>query len=66
MSETLDIRYWMLWNETSRLQFRAEAFNLFNRAQFFAPNTTFGTASFGTVPGALPARSIQLALKLYW
>ena len=59
-------KYWQLWNETSRLQFRAEAFNLFNRAQFFAPNTTFGTSSFGTVPGALPARSIQLALKLYW
>jgi len=48
------------------VQFRAEAFNLFNRAQFFAPNTTFGTSSFGVVPGALPARSIQLGMKLYW
>lgn len=59
-------KYWQLWNETSKLQFRAEAYNLFNRAQFFAPNTTFGTSSFGTVPGALPARSIQLGLKVYW
>jgi hypothetical protein len=39
---------------------------LFNRAQFFAPNTTFGTSSFGVVPGGLPARSIQLGMKLYW
>lgn len=59
-------KYWQLWNESSKLQFRAEAYNLFNRAQFFAPNTTFGTSSFGTVPGALAARSIQLALKVYW
>ncbi len=59
-------KYWRLWNETSQLQFRAEAYNLFNRAQFFAPNTTFGTSSFGVVPGALPARSLQLGLKLYW
>jgi hypothetical protein len=59
-------KYWRLWNESARLQFRGEVFNLFNRAQFFAPNTTFGTSSFGVVPGALPARSIQLGMKLYW
>ena len=59
-------KYWQLWSESAKLQFRAEAYNLFNRAQFFAPNTTFGTSSFGVVPGALPARSIQLGLKLYW
>lgn len=59
-------KYWGLWNETSRLQLRAEFYNLFNRTQFFAPNTTFGDSNFGTVPGALPARSIQFGLKLYW
>lgn len=59
-------KYWRLWNEASRLQLRAEFFNLFNRTQFFAPGTTFGTSSFGVIPGALPARSIQFGMKLYW
>jgi hypothetical protein len=59
-------KYWGLWNESSRLQLRAEFYNLFNRPQFFAPGTTFGTSTFGVVPGALPARSIQFGMKLYW
>lgn len=59
-------KYFQLWNEASRLQLRAEFYNLFNRTQFFAPGTTFGTSTFGVVPGALPARSIQFGLKLYW
>jgi hypothetical protein len=59
-------KYWQLWNEASKLQLRAEFYNLFNRTQFFAPNTTFGTSSFGVVPGALPARSIQFGMKIYW
>ncbi len=59
-------KYWGLWNETSKLQLRAEFYNLFNRAQFFAPGTTFGNSSFGVVPGALAARSIQFGMKLYW
>ncbi len=59
-------KYWRLWNETSKLQFRAEFYNLFNRTQFFAPGTTFGNSSFGVIPGALAARSIQFGMKLYW
>ena len=59
-------KYWQLWNEASRLQLRAEFYNIFNRTQFFAPGTTFGTSTFGVIPGALPARSIQFGLKLYW
>ncbi len=59
-------KYWGLWNEGSKLQLRAEFYNIFNRTQFFAPGTTFGNSSFGVVPGALPARSIQFGLKLYW
>jgi hypothetical protein len=59
-------KYWRLWNETSKLQLRAEFYNLFNRTQFFAPATTFGTSTFGVVPGALAARSIQFGMKLYW
>jgi len=59
-------KYWKLWNESSKLQFRAEFFNMFNRAAFYAPNTTFGNSNFGTVTGAFPGRSIQLGMKLYW
>lgn len=59
-------KYWQLGREDTRLQFRAEFFNLFNRVQFYAPNTTFGDPNFGKVTGALPARSIQLGMKLYW
>ena len=59
-------KYWPLWNESAKLQLRAEFYNLFNRTQFFAPGTTFGTSSFGVIPGALPARSIQFGMKLYW
>jgi hypothetical protein len=59
-------KYWGLWNESSKLQLRAEFYNLFNRTQFFAPGTTFGTTTFGVVPGALAARSIQFGMKLYW
>src|SRR5580704_2679620 len=53
------------------LQFRAEFFNIFNHTQFLTPSgivnfTGGGTASFGQVPGTLPARIGQLSLKLYF
>lgn len=45
-------------------QFRAEAYNLFNRAQFSAPNGTVSSQSFGTVTAqANNPRDIQLGLK---
>jgi hypothetical protein len=50
--------------ERFALNARAEAFNAFNRANFNAPNATIGTASAGVISGTLPARVIQLALKL--
>jgi hypothetical protein len=59
-------KYWKLRGESSKLQFRAEFFNLFNRAAFYSPNTAFGDPSFGRVTGAFPGRSIQLGMKLYW
>jgi hypothetical protein len=49
--------------ESQRLQFRAEAFNLFNKPQFDPPNTVFGTAAFGTISSAGDGREVQLALK---
>jgi hypothetical protein len=53
--------------ERFRLDFRAEAFNLFNRVVFSNPNTNLNSASFGLVTGqSNSARQMQLALKLYF
>jgi Carboxypeptidase regulatory-like domain len=52
--------------ERSRLQIRGEFYNVTNRANFYAPNTTFGDPNFGVINGALPARSIQLGARYDW
>jgi Carboxypeptidase regulatory-like domain/TonB dependent receptor len=52
--------------ESSRLQFRAELYNAFNHTQFTSVNTQLGSGQFGVVTAARDARSIQLALKLYF
>lgn len=49
-----------------RLQFRAEMFNAFNRANFYAPDANFNDASFGRISATLPPRDVQFGLKLYW
>jgi hypothetical protein len=58
--------------ESTRLEFRVEAFNSFNHAQFANPGSAYSPAtvgSFGYVTSALTntnPREIQLALKLYF
>ena len=45
-------------------EIRADAFNIFNKAHFSNPNTTFGNAQFGRIAGTrLPAREVQLGLR---
>ncbi len=63
-------------NEVSKLEFRAEFFNLFNKTNFGTPSGTAtgivfnadGTlrtpGTFGTIRSTAPARQIQFALKL--
>ncbi|HEX9000863.1 MAG TPA: TonB-dependent receptor [Blastocatellia bacterium] len=64
-----------LWRESTRLEFRMEAFNLFNRSNFQVPDTNANNirivngapaagGSFGTIRSTFPARQIQFALKL--
>jgi hypothetical protein len=59
-------------SENWRLQFRAEAFNAFNRVNLRAPNATFvpgadgrnTSGTFGRITAAREARVFQLGLKL--
>ncbi|MDE1163023.1 MAG: TonB-dependent receptor [Acidobacteriaceae bacterium] len=53
-----------LWNESSKFDFRAEAFNVLNKVNYSAPATTFGSSTFGAITSAFPARQLQLAAKI--
>jgi hypothetical protein len=49
--------------ESRNLQFRAEFFNLFNRANFRQPNSDVSSSTFGQIQQALPPRLNQIAFK---
>ena len=51
-------------NEFSKVEFRMEAFNLFNKTNFGAANSDRSSAAFGTIRSTFSARQVQLALKL--
>ncbi|HEV2711206.1 MAG TPA: TonB-dependent receptor [Edaphobacter sp.] len=67
------------FTESMRLQFRAEMFNTFNHAQFYAPqgggesytgcdpnaDSSCGS-SLGQITNAFPSRTVQFAGKFYW
>ena len=56
--------------ESMQLQFRAEAFNIWNHAQFYNPSTAIGdvdntgAGGFGYITAAQNPRIMQIALKL--
>lgn len=53
--------------ESSKLQYRFEAFNAFNRVQFGAPNTGPTSSKFGTISGqANTGRVIQMGLRFQY
>jgi outer membrane receptor protein involved in Fe transport len=47
----------------SQIQFRVEAFNLFNNVRFGQPGGTIGTATFGVITSADDGRIMQLGIK---
>lgn len=49
--------------ESKEIQFRFEAFNAFNHAQFNTPNGLINASTFGLVTSARPARILQAGLK---
>jgi Carboxypeptidase regulatory-like domain len=55
--------------ESKSLQFRLEAFNVFNHAQFFGPQSVdgnIGSSTFGQVVSANPPRLAQLGAKFFF
>ena len=50
--------------EISKIQFRADIFNLFNRVPFNNPTTSLASSVFGKITSAGAARQVQLALRL--
>jgi Carboxypeptidase regulatory-like domain/TonB dependent receptor len=57
----------LAFREGARLQVRLEAFNVFNRVQFAAPDTNVGDPTFGQITAqANQPRQVQAGLKLYF
>jgi carboxypeptidase family protein/TonB-dependent receptor-like protein len=54
------------FTDNARLQIRAEAFNVFNRANFQIPGTTLGAPSFGVITSTEDPRQIQFAARIYF
>lgn len=51
-------------HEGQVLDFRAEAFNIFNESNFYYPDTNVSNGTYGQISSAFPARQLQFALKL--
>jgi hypothetical protein len=56
-------RVGMPWRN-SNVELRLEAFNLFNRVNFRAPNGNRSAAAFGTITSTYDPRQLQLGVKL--
>ena len=55
--------------ESTSLQFRAEAFNVFNHTQFFGPQAVDGnidSSTFGHIISAAPPRLMQFSAKFFF
>ncbi|PYR36583.1 MAG: TonB-dependent receptor, partial [Acidobacteria bacterium] len=53
-------------SKETRVELRLEAFNLFDRANFTAPNGNRSSAGFGTITSTYDPRQLQLGVKLLW
>ncbi len=64
--EEVDLSLFKYFNidETKRVQFRAECFNLLNHANFGLPENDLESPAFGQILQAGSPRLLQLAIKL--
>jgi len=66
----ISLRRTFLLGETRRFEARLEAFNATNHSNFVVrgqhQTLQYGTSGFGVLAEALPARQVQLALKIYF
>ena len=53
-------------SESKQLEFRAEAFNLFNTPLFQGVSRSLGSATFGKVTSSQYERELEIGLKLYF
>ncbi len=67
LREDVSIGKTIPFGESRRIDFRAEAFNVFNRVVFSPGNTNLNSNAFGRVTSqSNEPRRLQLALKIYW
>jgi hypothetical protein len=65
--QTMDVALARSFSVTEKMnfQFRAEAFNAFNKVNLGTPNRFVNTPQFGTITMAMtPGREIQLSARL--
>ncbi len=66
-SENVSVAKTFIIHENIKVDFRGEAFNLFNRVIFANPNSNLDSINFGQVTSqANEPRTMQVALKVYW
>ena len=53
-----------LWREGTLIDFRGEAFNVFNHVNYAGPDTNKSDGTFGAITQFFPARELQVAAKL--
>jgi hypothetical protein len=56
----------MPFNESHKLEFRAEFFNLFNRVNLGNPNTSRSSTLFGRITTAGDPRILQFGLRYFF
>jgi hypothetical protein len=67
LNENLSLAKTFSVTERFRVDFRAEAFNVFNRVVFGGPQTSLNSTTFGVITSqANSPRQMQGGLKLYW
>jgi len=55
-----------LGRDSTRLELRFEAFNLFNRSNFSTPNANRSNSNYGTITSTSAARQIQVGVKVHF